>query len=123
MGVTVARKTVGIARENIIFAIAVKLLIILGCAVGIFDENAMWLAVFGDVGVCLLAVANALRVLHIRKKKKVKQKSNRIKQKGLLGSLFFFCLYPSLLKNSGRFCAYFFLTNGGAGVLFSVKRK
>ena len=44
--------------------------IILGCAVGIFDENAMWLAVFGDVGVCLLAVANALRVLHIRKKKK-----------------------------------------------------
>ena len=36
----------------------------------IFDENAMWLAVFGDVGVCLLAVANALRVLHIRKKKK-----------------------------------------------------
>ena len=60
----------GIARENIIFAIAVKLLIILGCAVGIFDENAMWLAVFGDVGVCLLAVANALRVLHIRKKKK-----------------------------------------------------
>lgn len=37
---------------------------------GIFDENAMWLAVFGDVGVCLLAVANALRVLHIRKKKK-----------------------------------------------------
>ena len=70
VGVTVARKTVGIARENIIFAIAVKLLIILGCAVGIFDENAMWLAVFGDVGVCLLAVANALRVLHIRKKKK-----------------------------------------------------
>ena len=40
VGVTVARKTVGIARENIIFAIAVKLLIILGCAVGIFDETA-----------------------------------------------------------------------------------
>lgn len=67
VGVSVARKTVGIARQNIIFTLAIKLLIIIGCAVGIFDENAMWLAVFGDVGVCLLAVANALRVLHIPK--------------------------------------------------------
>lgn len=68
--VRIARKTVGIARENIIFSIAVKLLIIIGCAVGIFDENAMWLAVFGDVGVCLIAVANSLRVMHISKKRK-----------------------------------------------------
>lgn len=70
LAVRIARKTVGIARENIIFSIAVKLLIIIGCAVGIFDENAMWLAVFGDVGVCLIAVANSLRVMHISKKKK-----------------------------------------------------
>lgn len=70
LAVRIARKTVGIARENIIFSIAVKLLIIIGCAIGIFDENAMWLAVFGDVGVCLIAVANSLRVMHISKKKK-----------------------------------------------------
>ena len=55
---------------------------------------------------------------------KVKQKSNRIKQKRDCPAVSFsFAFYPSLLKNSGRFCAYFFLTNGGAGVLFSVKRK
>lgn len=58
-----ANRTVKIVYENIIFAIAVKLLIIIGCAVGIFDENAMWLAVFGDVGVCLIAIANSLRAL------------------------------------------------------------
>jgi len=68
-GRRIAKKTVRIVRENIIFSLAVKILIIIGCAVGIFDENAMWLAVFGDVGVCLIAIANSLRVM-IRYKKK-----------------------------------------------------
>ena len=67
IGKKVAKKTIRIVHENIIFAIAVKLLIIIGCAIGIFDENAMWLAVFGDVGVCLIAIANSLRALHIGK--------------------------------------------------------
>lgn len=70
VGRRIARKTMGIVRENIIFSIGVKILIIIGCAVGIFDENAMWLAVFGDVGVCLIAVANSLRALYYRKRKK-----------------------------------------------------
>lgn len=69
VGRRIAKKTVRIVRENIIFSLAVKILIIIGCAVGIFDENAMWLAVFGDVGVCLIAIANSLRVM-IRYKKK-----------------------------------------------------
>lgn len=63
----IAKKTVHVVRENIIFALAVKIMIILGCAVGIFDENAMWLAVFGDVGVCLIAIANSLRALIVKK--------------------------------------------------------
>ena len=67
IGKKVAKKTIRIVHENIIFAIAVKLLIIIGCAIGIFDENAMWLAVFGDVGVCLIAIANSLRALRIGK--------------------------------------------------------
>lgn len=69
VGRRIARKTMGIVRQNIIFSIGVKILIIIGCAVGIFDENAMWLAVFGDVGVCLIAVANSLRALYYRKRK------------------------------------------------------
>ncbi|MDE6111368.1 MAG: cadmium-translocating P-type ATPase, partial [Eubacterium sp.] len=69
VGRRIARKTMRIVKENIVFSILVKLLIIIGCAVGIFDENAMWLAVFGDVGVCLIAVANSLRALHYRNRK------------------------------------------------------
>lgn len=68
VGRKIAKKTMTIVHENIIFSIGVKLLIIIGCAVGIFDENAMWLAVFGDVGVCLLAVANSLRTLGFKDK-------------------------------------------------------
>lgn len=70
VGRQIADKTMRIVKENIIFSILVKVLIIIGCAIGIFDENAMWLAVFGDVGVCLIAVANSLRALHYRAKKK-----------------------------------------------------
>lgn len=69
IGRRIARKTLRIARENIVFSLAVKLVIIAGSAAGIFDENAMWLAVFGDVGVCLIAIANSMRTLIVRKKK------------------------------------------------------
>ncbi len=65
----IAKKTMTIVHENIIFSTAVKVLIIIGSALGIFGESAMWLAVFGDVGVCLIAVANALRALRYKKKK------------------------------------------------------
>lgn len=69
-GRKISRKTMNIVRENIVFSIGVKLLIIIGCAVGIFDENAMWLAVFGDVGVCLIAIANSLSAMYYGKKMK-----------------------------------------------------
>lgn len=69
LGRKIARKTLGIVHQNIIFSIGVKVLIIVGCALRIFDENAMWLAVFGDVGVCLIAIANALRALRFKDKK------------------------------------------------------
>lgn len=68
-GRRIAKKTLAIVKENIIFSLAVKILIIIGCATGIFDENAMWLAVFGDVGVCLIAIANAMRTMIVKKKK------------------------------------------------------
>lgn len=70
IGRRIARKTIRIVHENIAFSLIVKILIIIGCAIGIFDENAMWLAVFGDVGVCLIAIANSMRTLIVRKKKK-----------------------------------------------------
>lgn len=69
VGRNIAKKTLRIVKENIIFSLAVKILIIIGCTIGIFNENAMWLAVFGDVGVCLIAIANSLRTLRVRKRK------------------------------------------------------
>lgn len=69
VGRQIAKKTIGIVYQNIIFSLLVKILIIIGCAIGIFDENAMWLAVFGDVGVCLIAIANSMRTLIVRKRK------------------------------------------------------
>lgn len=70
VGRRIARKTLRIVKENVIFSLLVKLIIVVGCAVGIFDENAMWLAVFGDVGVCLIAIANAMRTLIVEKRNK-----------------------------------------------------
>ncbi len=56
----IAKKTRAIARQNTVFAIAVKLAVLGLCASGIFG---MWAAVFADVGVTILAICNALRLL------------------------------------------------------------
>ena len=60
LAVKIARRTIRIARENTWFAIGVKLLVLLLAAFGI---ATMWMAVFADVGVTVLAVLNAMRAL------------------------------------------------------------
>lgn len=55
----IAKKTMTIVVQNIIFSIAVKVIILLLSAIGIAN---MWIAVFGDVGVAILAILNAMRV-------------------------------------------------------------
>lgn len=59
-GVRISRKTLRIARENIFFAIFIKLVVLGLAAAGI---ATMWMAVFADVGVTVLAVMNAMRAL------------------------------------------------------------
>lgn len=56
----IARRTIHIARENVVFAIGVKVAVLLLATVGLGN---MWMAVFADVGVTLLAVLNAMRTL------------------------------------------------------------
>ena len=56
----IAKKTLVIAKQNVIFALAVKLLVLVLCAVGLVN---MWAAVFADVGVSVLAILNAMRAL------------------------------------------------------------
>lgn len=64
--VRIARKTLRIIRENIIFALAVKLAILLCSALGLFGVAGTWIAVFADVGVMVLAVLNALRAFYVK---------------------------------------------------------
>ena len=56
----ISKRTVLIARQNIAFAISVKLLVMLLCYLGVFN---MWGAVFADVGVSVIAILNAMRTL------------------------------------------------------------
>ena len=58
LAVALSRRTLAIARQNVVFAIGVKLLVLLLAAMGM---ATMWIAVFADVGVTVLAVLNALR--------------------------------------------------------------
>lgn len=62
LGVKIARKTLRLARENTFFAIFIKLLVLVLAVLGI---ATMWMAVFADVGVTVLAVLNAMRALKV----------------------------------------------------------
>ena len=62
--VKLSRKTMLIVWENIIFALAVKMIILILGALGIAN---MWLAVFGDVGVLIIAILNAVRCMRVKK--------------------------------------------------------
>lgn len=62
LAVSIARRTIGIARQNVSFAIGVKLLVLL---LAVFGIATMWLAVFADVGVTVIAVLNAMRALRV----------------------------------------------------------
>lgn len=60
IAIGIARRTIHIARENVVFAIGVKVAVLLLATVGLGN---MWMAVFADVGVTVLAVLNAMRTL------------------------------------------------------------
>lgn len=60
--IKIAKKTVRIVKENIVFALGIKILILILAAFGIAN---MWMAVFADVGVAFLAIINALRAMKI----------------------------------------------------------
>ena len=58
--IAIARKTMRIVKENIVFALGVKIIILVLGALGL---TTMWLAVFGDVGVAVIAILNSMRAL------------------------------------------------------------
>ena len=62
--IRVARKTLGIARQNTVFALVIKIGVMI---LGAFGHANMWAAVFADVGVAFLAILNSLRALNTEK--------------------------------------------------------
>ena len=63
LAIAIARRTLAIARQNVWFAIGVKLSVLVLAALGL---ATMWMAVFADVGVTVLAVLNAMRTIAIK---------------------------------------------------------
>lgn len=62
--IKISRKTMGIVWQNIVFALTVKIIIMILAVPGI---ATMWLAIFGDVGVSVIAILNAMRTLRVNK--------------------------------------------------------
>lgn len=63
LAVKISRKTLRIVKENIVFALGIKALFLILGAFGLIN---MWAAVFADVGVCVIAILNAMRALKVR---------------------------------------------------------
>lgn len=61
--ISISRHTIGIAMQNVVFAIVIKLLVLALATVGL---ATMWMAVFADVGVTVIAVLNAMRALNTK---------------------------------------------------------
>jgi len=60
----IAKKTQGIAWQNVVFALAIKAIVMV---LGLFGYASMWLAVFADSGVAMLCVLNSIRMLYQKK--------------------------------------------------------
>ena len=60
LAIKISKRTIGIARQNVVFAIVIKTLVLFFAAIGV---ATMWMAVFADVGVMVLAVLNSMRTL------------------------------------------------------------
>lgn len=63
--IKISRKTIEIAKQNIVFAIGIKIIILL---LGAFGYASIWAAVFADVGVSVIAILNSIRTLYFSKK-------------------------------------------------------
>ena len=61
--IKLSRRTMRIVKENIVFAIFIKIAVLILAAFGI---STMWEAVFADVGVSVIAIINALRILRVK---------------------------------------------------------
>lgn len=67
VAIYIAKRTMAIVRQNIVFALSVKALVLILSAVG---YSNMWWAIFADVGVCVIAILNSMRALGIKERRR-----------------------------------------------------
>ena len=65
VAIRIARRTLRIVRQNITFALAVKLIVLVLSALNLLGPYGMWIASFADVGVCVIAILNAMRAMRV----------------------------------------------------------
>ncbi len=63
VAIRIAKGTMAIVRQNIVFALGIKVLVLILSALG---YSNMWWAIFADVGVCVIAILNSMRALHLK---------------------------------------------------------
>lgn len=69
----ISRRTLRIVRQNIVFALGVKALVLI---LGAMGNASMWTAVFADVGVSVIAILNAVRALKVKKAEQIQPEKN-----------------------------------------------
>lgn len=67
VAIRIARRTLRIVRQNIVFALAVKLIVLVLSAFNLLGAYGMWVASFADVGVSVIAILNAMRCMQVEK--------------------------------------------------------
>lgn len=68
--IDISKYTKKIVTENIIFALAIKLIALIIGITGVLSSLGMLIAIFADVGTCLICILNVMRILRCRKKSK-----------------------------------------------------
>lgn len=78
----IAKKTLGIVKQNIVFSITVKVAVLVLSAVGLLDKIGfgMIVAILADVGVCMIAILNSMRAMIVKKDKRSQQNSTKNSQ-------------------------------------------
>lgn len=78
----IAKKTLGIVKQNIVFSISVKVAVLVLSAVGLLDKIGfgMIVAILADVGVCMIAILNSMRAMIVKKDKRSQQNSTKNSQ-------------------------------------------
>ena len=116
----IARKTIGIANQNIVFALGVKFLVLVLGALGYAN---MWAAVFADVGVSVIAILNAIRAMRVKQPNMTAYRKSRLENKSRNAPLVSSAAHFSITNQSDMIFQTTHLWNGAAALPGACRLK